>query len=122
MSDQDPNPGVITTKRKPKHKKKPKQTAQDGEDFDDDRGLNLAIGRMNSQRLAEYITSRTQRLESQLSAVELDDLKIPGRALRSMYFRTGILVNTDYFCTQQLRFEIHLHGTNHAIQNICQIS
>jgi hypothetical protein len=80
MSDQDPSPGVVTTKRKPKHKKKPKQTAQDGEDFDDDRGLNLAIGRMNSQRLAEYITSRTQRLESQLSAVELDDLKIAGRA------------------------------------------
>jgi hypothetical protein len=78
MSDVGQNPGDIITKRKPKHKKKPKQTAQDGEDFDDDRGLNLAIGRMDSQTLDGYIASRTRGLESQLSAVELDDLKIQG--------------------------------------------
>jgi hypothetical protein len=65
-------------KRLPKRKKKSKPVTLEGEDFDDAQGLNLAIGRMDSQQLADYIGSRTQRFDSKLSAVELDDLRISG--------------------------------------------
>jgi hypothetical protein len=63
---------------KRKKKKKAKQIALYGEDFDDERGLNMAVGRMGSQELADYIGSCTQRFLSQASAVELDDLTVEG--------------------------------------------
>lgn len=48
-------------------------------DLDLERGLNLAIGRMDRGLLADYIAQRTKRFQSELSTVELEDLHIPGK-------------------------------------------
>lgn len=40
---------------------------------------DLAIGRMNSQLLADYIARQTKKFRGDLSALELHDLAIPGR-------------------------------------------
>lgn len=50
-------------------------------DLDLERGLNLAIGRMDRGLLADYIAQRTKRFHSELSAVELEDLHIPGKCI-----------------------------------------
>jgi hypothetical protein len=81
MSNSTEKPIDPITHQQPKRKKKKKKAKQvtlDGEDFDDDRGLNLAVGRMNSQKLANYLGSCSQRLLSQASVVELEDLRVQG--------------------------------------------
>ena len=40
---------------------------------------DLAIGRMNSQMLADYTARQTKKIRSDLSTLELQDLIIPGR-------------------------------------------
>jgi hypothetical protein len=62
--------------KKQKTAKKPKQ--RPGEDFDDQHGLNLAIGRMVPQQLVEYVDSRTKQFEPKISDMELEDQRIPG--------------------------------------------
>lgn len=62
--------------KKRKKAKKPKQMP--GEDFDHERGLNLAIGRMDSQELIGYVDSRTKQFEPKISDMELEDQRLPG--------------------------------------------
>ena len=64
-----------TVKRK---KKRKADTTEDG-DLDTDLGLNKAIGRMDSQLVADYVAQRTKRFSGDLSLVELEDRHIPGR-------------------------------------------
>lgn len=56
--------------------KKPKNV--DNEDLSEELGLNLAIGRMDSKLLADYMAQRTKRFEPDLSMVELEDRYVPG--------------------------------------------
>lgn len=66
-----------TVKRK---KKKKAEAAEDG-DLDLELGLNTAIGRMDSQLVADYVAQRTKRFSGDLSLVELEDRHIPGRPI-----------------------------------------
>lgn len=56
--------------------KKPKNI--DDEDLNEEFGLNLAVARMDSQLLADYMAQRTKRFEPDLSMVELEDRYVPG--------------------------------------------
>lgn len=72
-------------------KKRKNQVVEDG-DLDVQLGLNSAIGRMDSQLLADYVAQRTKRFGGDLSLVELEDRHIPGiqsftlPSLRSVHF------------------------------------
>ncbi|EOD44670.1 Replication regulator protein [Neofusicoccum parvum] len=59
--------------------KKPKNV--DNEDLSEELGLNLAIGRMDSKLLADYMAQRTKRFEPDLSMVELEDRYVPEKAI-----------------------------------------
>ncbi|KAI4155476.1 MAG: hypothetical protein LQ340_000992 [Diploschistes diacapsis] len=47
------------------------------EDIDEERGINLALGRMNPDLLADYVARKTQRFEDKATLVELEDRRIP---------------------------------------------
>lgn len=68
---------VRPVKKAKKRKARPGIQDQDI-DLDLERGLNLAIGKMDTGLLADYIAQRTKRFRNDLSAVELEDLHIPG--------------------------------------------
>ena len=86
-----PSPDPTSTKRKReteapteskraakrRKSKKPKDIADDALDLE--AGLNHAIAHMDSQLLADHIAQRTKRFQTDLSLVELDDLRIPGK-------------------------------------------
>ena len=68
-----------------KQKKKPKPRKQlPGEDIDDEHGLNLEIGRMDSQELTDYVIARTKQFQPNISEVELNDQRIPGKTSPDM--------------------------------------
>lgn len=41
-------------------------------------GVNVAIGRMDTQLLADYVVQSTKRFQTELSMVELEDFHISG--------------------------------------------
>ena len=47
-------------------------------------GLNLAIAKMDSNLLADHIAQKTNRLEPNLSLVELEDRRLPGSKVNSI--------------------------------------
>lgn len=71
-------PEMRPVKQAKKRKSRPGIQNQDI-DLDLERGLNLAIGKMDRGLLADYIAQRTKRFRNDLSAVELEDLHIPGK-------------------------------------------
>lgn len=56
-------------------RKKVSSAADDALDLD--AGVNHAIAHMDAQIMADHIAQRTKRFQSDLSMVELDDLRIP---------------------------------------------
>ena len=65
------------TKRR--RSKKPKDVTDDALDLD--AGLNHAIGHMDGKLLADHVAQRTQRFQSDLSIVELEDIRVPASAI-----------------------------------------
>ena len=49
------------------------------QNLDLDHAVNVAIGRMDTHFLADYVAQNTTRFQAELSSVELEDLHIPGR-------------------------------------------
>lgn len=43
------------------------------------KNINPAIGMMDSRMLADYVAQRNRRFGEQLSPVEIEDVRIPGR-------------------------------------------
>lgn len=72
---------VSTEKRKKRKKTRKPKDAVD-EDLDEELGLNAAIGRMDARLLCDVVAQKTKRFEPELSAVELDDMYIPVKAVR----------------------------------------
>lgn len=78
------------SKKKRKNKKK-KAPEQDARDQDRKNGVDESIGKMDGRLLADYFAQRAQKLDKELSAVELNDLSIPGKIeLSSDYKQHGI--------------------------------
>lgn len=63
----------------PKRRKKSKPLFEPHQDVNLEKSIDLAIGRMNSRLLADYVARQTKRFGSNLSPLELHDLTIPGR-------------------------------------------
>lgn len=68
----------ITVKKVAKRTKAKKAKPDEEDNLDLDQGLNLAIGRLDSRLLADYVAQRTKRFSADLSLVELEDRHIPG--------------------------------------------
>lgn len=81
--DDDDGPEIPAVRPGKKAKRRKARSGIQDQDLDLDleRGLNLAIGRMDRGLLADYIAQRTKRFQSELSAVELEDLHIPGKCI-----------------------------------------
>jgi len=81
----DDDDGHETAVAKPaKSKKSKKAKKNDDENLDLKSGLNVAIGKLDSQLLADYIAQRTKRFSPNLSLVELEDFHIPGNYKMAM--------------------------------------
>lgn len=67
-------------KKNKKHGLQEEQDVKDQEHKDEEHedGIDESIGKMDSRLLADYIAQRTMRLNKALTAVELEDLNIPG--------------------------------------------
>lgn len=66
------------SKRAAKRKRKAAATPSAYDEIDETKGINPAIARMDGALLADHVARQTQRFEKDLSAVELEDLRIPG--------------------------------------------
>ncbi len=81
----DNHDGQESTVAKPAKRKKAKKAKQDdNENLDLEIGVNLAIGKLDSRLLADYVARRTKRFFPNLSLVELEDLHIPGNRRMAM--------------------------------------
>ena len=68
-----------TAPLKPAKRKKVKNSKRvEDENLDLDRGLNLALGKLDSRLQADYVAQRTKHCSSELSLVELEDRHVPG--------------------------------------------
>ncbi|KZF24270.1 hypothetical protein L228DRAFT_245179 [Xylona heveae TC161] len=72
-----------TSKRSKKRKNK-KATSEGfaDADLDTENGVNAALGKMDGSLLADYVAQRTKRFEGELSLVELEDRRLPEKAIR----------------------------------------
>lgn len=70
--------GPSKRKRK-KAKKNKKQPEQDVKTQDRKDGIDESIGKMDGRLLADYFAQRATKLNKELSAVELNDLSVPGK-------------------------------------------
>ncbi|EME38800.1 hypothetical protein DOTSEDRAFT_180706 [Dothistroma septosporum NZE10] len=66
-------------RKKKRTKKKPDDV--DDSSLDSELGINRSIARMDSQLMADHIAQRTRRFQPDLSAVELEDVHIPAKAI-----------------------------------------
>lgn len=61
-----------------KRSKRRKLRPEVHENLDLDHGVNVAIGRMDTRLLADYVAQNTKRFQTELSTVELEDFHISG--------------------------------------------
>lgn len=67
------------TKKKRKQKKSKKQQAEhDARMQDRQDGIDQSIGKMDGRLLADYFVQRAKKADKELSAVELNDMSVPG--------------------------------------------
>lgn len=66
-------------KKRKKAKKNKKQPEQDAKTQDRKDGIDESIGKMDGRLLADYFAQRAKKLNKELSAVELNDLSVPGK-------------------------------------------
>ena len=85
---------AITAEKKVKRKRPEKVKARHDENLDLERGLNIAIGNMDSRLLVEYVSQKEPRLAQHRSTVEVEDLRIIGK--RSSSYCSVTWVSTEY--------------------------
>ena len=71
------NESKTAARKKKRTKKKPDNV--DDSNLDGELGINTAMAHMDSQLMADHIAQRTRRFQPDLSAVELEDVHIPGK-------------------------------------------
>lgn len=71
--------------KRQKFKEKKNAKAAANPDIDAVTGLNTAIGRMNASHLADYIVKQTKKFQPELSVVELEDRRVPGKQDPCLY-------------------------------------
>lgn len=76
--DHDFEAVVVNSEKRKQSKKSKEPKSVDDFNFDMDRGLNLAIAKLDNRLLADYLAKRTTRFLPDLSLVELEDRRISG--------------------------------------------
>lgn len=84
--DQDDHEGVpeqqpARVQGEPKRSKKRKKAKKASADVDDSSkvdGIDESIGKMDGRLLADYFAQKAKRQNKELTAVELDDIYVPG--------------------------------------------
>ncbi|CAD6592940.1 MAG: hypothetical protein ASARMPRED_006854 [Alectoria sarmentosa] len=74
--DHDFEAVVVNSEKRKQSKKSKEPKSVDDSNFDMDRGLNLAIAKLDNRLLADYLAKRTTRFLPDLSLVELEDRRI----------------------------------------------
>lgn len=77
-SDAEDAPPI--SKRAAKRRKKVAERG-DYDEIDEERHINPAIARMNASLLADHVARQIKHFEKDLSAVELEDKRLPGQSL-----------------------------------------
>ncbi|OOQ90707.1 hypothetical protein PEBR_03324 [Penicillium brasilianum] len=72
--------GDESNKKKRKKNKNKKQPEQDATTQERKGGVDESIGKMDGRLLADYFAQRAQKLDKELSAVELGDISVPDSA------------------------------------------
>lgn len=93
----------------PKRRKTSKSSHEPHQVVNFKKSCDLAIGRMNSQMLANYIAGQTEKFKIDLSTLELDELAIPGRRNDGFSTARG--------CFEVCRLTLHLE---HAFKDTSQ--
>ena len=75
---------LINTAKRKRSKKSKRRNSDENDSLDIDRGLNLAIAKLDKRLSADYIAKRTKRFFPDLSLVELEDRYIPGNLPRRL--------------------------------------
>lgn len=70
--------GDESNKKKRKKNKNKKQPEQNATTQERKGGVDESIGKMDGRLLADYFAQRAQKLDKELSAVELGDISVPG--------------------------------------------
>ena len=72
--------GAAQSKNPKPKRKRTKKSKKNDEDSDIDfvRSINLRLGRLDAQLIADHIAKQTKRFDSDLSLVELEDRRISG--------------------------------------------
>ena len=70
-----------TAPSKRSQKRKRASAHPEDEDIDEERGINLALARMNPDLLADYIARKTKRFAKEATLVELEARRVPGELL-----------------------------------------
>lgn len=109
--------GDESNKKKRKKNKNKKQPEQDGKSQDRKGGIDESIGKMDGGLLADYFAQRAQKLDKELSAVELSDLSVPG-----MYKVSQISFHWLFGDTDWCRFCFPRHHIVFGLQNSGQAS
>ena len=87
--------------------------------LDLDHGVNVIIGNMDKHLLADYIAQQTKRFLTELSPVELEDLRIPGIfPVRFRHKFTMDLLFTEQH-RQRMPSEIQATGPNQDFSKTC---
>lgn len=77
---EDATPALSKRAAKRLKSKRSTRTEAKDPDVDDENQINLAIGRMGPSHIADHIARQTKRFEPELSIVELEDRRIPGKS------------------------------------------
>jgi len=117
MDDEEADEKTITeskasTKRlkrqKFKEKKNAKATANP--DIDTVTGLNTAIGRMDASHLADYVAKQTKKFQPELSVVELEDRRVPGKVV----LVNMLIVTKAHKNEEKWQIELEKHDLAHV--------
>lgn len=84
---------------KKKKRKKAKKAAEDEKDADKKDGINESIGKMDGRLLADHFAQQAKRHNKELTAVELNDLYVPGEPRPPL----SLLAFSGYYCLIQSR-------------------
>lgn len=76
--DYDLEAVVVKPENRKKSKKSKESKSDDDYNLDLDRGLNLAIAKLDNRLLADYVAKQTKRFSPDLSLVDLEDRHISG--------------------------------------------
>jgi len=101
VDEKDNTASKASSKRLKRQKFKEKKNAKAAAnpsyaDIDAVTGLNTAIGRMNASHLADYIVKQTKKFQPELSVVELEDRRVPGKILVCVSFVTREHKNEEH--------------------------